>query len=139
MRIYRKLDLMSEHKIQLAFKENPEHIAKVNIPNRAYPNQHIDIEILHGSRNDVIVPDTVQITFNFDVESTDKTYCIVLTYFEIFKRYLYPFGLKEDLIERLILCSRDAAATYKISDISLGYGATFKEIYVASISDLLFQ
>ena len=52
-------------------------IAKVNIPNIAYPNQHIDIEIPHGSRDHVIVPDTVKITFNFDIESTDKTRSIV--------------------------------------------------------------
>ena len=41
--------------------------------NIAYPNQHIDIEILHGSRDHVIVPDTVKITFNLDIEPTDKT------------------------------------------------------------------
>ena len=42
------------------------------MPNIAYPNQHIDIEILHGSRDHVIVPDTAKITFNLDVESSDK-------------------------------------------------------------------
>ena len=41
------------------------------MPNIAYPNQHIDIEIPHGSRDHVIVPDTVKITFNLDIESTD--------------------------------------------------------------------
>ena len=47
------------------------------MPNIAYPNQHIDIEIPHGSRDHVIVPDTVKITFNLDVESIDKTRSIV--------------------------------------------------------------
>ena len=47
------------------------------MPNIAYPNQHIDIEIPHGSRDHVIVPDTVKITFNLDVESIDKTRNIV--------------------------------------------------------------
>ena len=48
------------------------------MPNIAYPNQHIDIEILHGSRDHVIVPDTVQITLTFDIQSTDKTRSIVI-------------------------------------------------------------
>ena len=42
------------------------------MPNIAYPNQHIDIEIQHGSGDHVIVPDTVKIMFNLDIESTDK-------------------------------------------------------------------
>ena len=68
---------MVEHRTQFAFKGNREHIAKVSMPNIAYPNQHIDIEIPHGSRDHVIVPDTVKITFNLDIESTDKTRRIV--------------------------------------------------------------
>ena len=47
------------------------------MPNKAYPNQHTDTEILHGSRDQVVVPDTVKITFNLDIESTDKTRSIV--------------------------------------------------------------
>ena len=39
---------MTELKTELAFKGKRKHIAKVNMPNIAYPNQHIDIEILHG-------------------------------------------------------------------------------------------
>ena len=42
------------------------------MPNMVYPNQRIDIEIAHGSRDHVILPDTVKITFNLDIESTDK-------------------------------------------------------------------
>ena len=38
----------------------------------AYSGQHVDIEIPHDSRDHVIVPDTVKITFNLDIESTDK-------------------------------------------------------------------
>ena len=72
MSVYGELDPMVEHRTQFAIKGKREHIAKVNMPNIAYPNQHIDIEILHGSRDHVIVPDTVKITFNFDIESTDK-------------------------------------------------------------------
>ena len=47
------------------------------MPNIAYPNQHIDIEIPHGSRDHVIIPDTVKITFNLDIESTDKARSVV--------------------------------------------------------------
>ena len=42
------------------------------MPNIAYSYQHIDIEIPHGSRDHVIVADTVKITFNLDIESTVK-------------------------------------------------------------------
>ena len=73
MSAYGELDPMVEHRTQFDFKGKREHIAKVNMPNIAYPNQHIDIEILHSSRDHVIVPDTVKITFNLDIESTDKT------------------------------------------------------------------
>ena len=47
------------------------------MPNIKYPNQHTVIEIPHGSRDHVIVPDTVKITFNLDIESTDKTCSVV--------------------------------------------------------------
>ena len=77
MSVYRELDPMTEQRTQFAFKGKREHIAKVNIPNIAYPNQHIDIEILHGSRDHVIVPDTVKILFNLDIESTDKARSVV--------------------------------------------------------------
>ena len=77
MSIYGELDPMVEHRTQFAFKGKREHIAKVNMPNIAYPNQHIDIEILHGSRDHVIIPDTVKITFNLDITSTDKARSVV--------------------------------------------------------------
>ena len=75
MSIYRKLDPMAEDVAQFAFKSKREHIATANTPNTAYPSQHIDIEIPHGSR--VIVPDTTKITFNLEIESTDKTRSVV--------------------------------------------------------------
>ena len=77
MSIYGELDPIAEHRTQFAFKRKREHIAKVNMPNITYPNQHTDIEIPHGSRDHVIVPDTVKIKFNLDIESTDKTHSIV--------------------------------------------------------------
>ena len=56
MSIYGELDSMPEHRKQFAFEGKREHIAKVNMPNMAYPNQYIDIKITHGSRDHVIVP-----------------------------------------------------------------------------------
>ena len=68
---------MVDHRTQFAFKGKREHIAKVNIPNIAHPSQHIDIEIPHDSRDHVIVPDTVKITFNLEITSTDKARSVV--------------------------------------------------------------
>ena len=45
--------------------------------NIAYPNQHIEIEIPHGSRDYLIVPNTIKITFNLDIESSDKARSVV--------------------------------------------------------------
>ena len=77
MSVYGELDPMIEHRTQFAFKCKREHIAKINMPIIAYPNQHIDIEILHASRDHVIIPDTVEITFNLDIESIDKARSVV--------------------------------------------------------------
>ena len=77
MSVYRELDPMVEHTTQFAFKGKREHIARVNTPNIAYPSQHTDIGIPHSSRYHVIVPDTVKVTFNLDIESIDKTRSIV--------------------------------------------------------------
>ena len=43
----------------------------------AYPNQYIDTDILHVSRDHIIMPDTVKITFNLDIELIDKIHMIV--------------------------------------------------------------
>ena len=77
MSVYGELDPMIEHRTQFAFKGKREHIVKVNMPNIAYPNQHIDIEIPHGSRDHEIIPDTIKITFNLDIKSTDKAHSVV--------------------------------------------------------------
>ena len=68
---------MAEHRTQFAFKSKREHISKVNIPNIAYPSQHTDIAIPHGSRDHVIILDTFKITFNRDIESTEKSRSVV--------------------------------------------------------------
>ena len=77
MSVYGELDPMVEHRTQFAFKGKREHISKVNIPNIAYPSQHNDTDIPNGSRDHVIIPDTVKITFNIDNESTNKARSVV--------------------------------------------------------------
>ena len=41
--------------------------------NLFYPKPHIDIEIPHRLRDHIIVLVTVEITFNLEIESTDRT------------------------------------------------------------------
>ena len=77
MSVYGELDSMVEHRTQFVFRGNRKHITKVNMPNIAYPSQHIDIEIPHGSRDHVIIPDTIKITFNLGIESADKARSVV--------------------------------------------------------------
>ena len=56
----------------------------------------------------------------------DKRLSIPLD-FDFFKHPVYPYGLKEDLIvrldlnlsEKVILCTGDTSAIYRLSDISL--------------------
>ena len=78
--VYVELDSMMKHRTQFAFKDKRDHISKVNIPNKAYPSQYIDIQIPHGSnttRDKVIIPNTVKITFNLDITSTEKARSVV--------------------------------------------------------------
>ena len=77
MSIYGESGPMREHRTQVPFKGKSEHIAKVNLPNLACLNKHIDMEIPHGSRDHVIIPDTVKIRLNIESESADKTRSIV--------------------------------------------------------------
>ena len=77
MSIYGELNPIAEHRIPEAFDSTREHMVKFDTPNMAYPSQDIDIEIPKGSRDLVIVPDTHKITFNLEIESTDKTRSVV--------------------------------------------------------------
>ena len=73
----------------------------------------------------------------------DKSFAIPLD-FDFFKHPVYPYGLKEDFIvrlelnssERIILCTGDTSATYKLSDISLEFYAIFDESYAISIGEM---
>ena len=74
------------------------------------------MEIPHGSRDHVIAPDTVKNTFNFDIESTDKTRSIVN-------------NLGKTLVKKkvLILGSKETD-TNNNADI---YG-TYKDLYLSA-------
>ena len=63
--------------------------------------------------------------------------------FDFFKHPVSPYGLKKDFTERLewnssdevFLFSGDTAATWNLSDISLGYNAIFEERYATAIDE----
>ena len=86
---------------------------------------------------------TVKTQENAIKKTFDKRFAIPLD-FDFLKLAVYPYGLKEDLIDRLglnssekvILCTGDTAATYKLSDISLEYDALFDEPYTATIGEM---
>ena len=73
----------------------------------------------------------------------DKRFSIPLD-FDFFKDPVYPMRLKDDLIvrlelnsaEKVILCTGDTNATYKLSDISLEYDAIFDEPYATTIGEM---
>ena len=71
-----EVDIIPENRTQFALKGKGEHIIKVSISILTYPNQHTDTEIPHGSRDHIIVPDTIKTTFNLDIEWIDKTHNI---------------------------------------------------------------
>ena len=86
---------------------------------------------------------TVTTQENAIKKTSDKRFAILLD-FDFFKHPVYPYGLKEDLIvrlelnssEKIILCTGDTSATFKLSDISLEYDAISDEPYATSISEM---
>ena len=79
----------------MAFKGKREHIATVNTPDIAYPGQHFKIIIPQGSSDQVTVPDTVKITFDLDIESTDKTRSAVNNVGRTLVKKVIKLGSKE--------------------------------------------
>ena len=68
MSICGELNPVAENRISNAFNGKREHMVKRNMPNMAYLSQHINVEIHKGSRDHVIIPDTLKITFNLEIE-----------------------------------------------------------------------
>ena len=86
---------------------------------------------------------TVTTQENAVKKTLNKRFAIPLD-FDFFKHPVYPYGLKEDLIvrlelnssEKVILCTGDTSATYKLSDIPLEYDAIFDEPYATTIGEM---
>ena len=96
MILYGEINLISELRTQLDFKNKRGHITKTSKPNIAYPYQHNDTEIAYGSRDYVIVPDTLKITFNFDIEYTEKTRSVAKNVCRtLLKKKMLMLGSKE--------------------------------------------
>ena len=75
----------------------------------------------------------------------DKSFAIPLDFdLSVYPYSVYPYGLKEDLIvrleltssEKIILCTGDTSATYKLSDLSPEYDAIFDKRCARAISEM---
>ena len=76
--IYKELDPTPENRINFAFNGKHKKVLEVNIPKIGYPGQHIDVQIPSGSKDHTIVPNTLKLSFNLDLESAkDKTRSLV--------------------------------------------------------------
>ena len=86
---------------------------------------------------------TVTTQENVIKKRLNKRFAIPLD-FDFFKDPVYPYGRKKDLIvrlelnssEKVILCTGDTSATYKLSNILLNHDAIFDEPYATSIGDI---
>ena len=86
---------------------------------------------------------TVTTQENAIKKTFDKCFAIPLD-FDFFKHPVYPNGLKENLFvrlklnssEKIILCTGDTNAAYKLSDISLEYDVIFDEPYATTIGEM---
>ena len=64
--------------------------------------------------------------------------------YPFFKHPVYPYGLKEDLIvrlvlnssEKVVLCTGDTNATYKLSDVLLKFDVIFDEPYTTTVGEM---
>ena len=73
-----------------------------------------------------------------------KRFAIPLKDFDFFKHPVYPYGLKEDLIirlelnfsEKVVLCTGDTSAKYKLSENLLEHDAIFDEPYAMTIDEM---
>ena len=67
----------------------------INTPNIAYPGQHFKVKILKGSVDHIIVPNTLKITFDLELTSTDKARSAVSNGGRTLVKKVLRFGLKE--------------------------------------------
>ena len=86
---------------------------------------------------------TITTQENVIKKTLDKRFAIPLD-FDFFSHPVYPYRLRKDLIvrlelnseEKVISCTGDTNATYKLSDISLKYDAVFDEPYATAIGEM---
>ena len=86
---------------------------------------------------------TITTQENVIKKTLDKRFTIPLD-FDFFSHPVYPYRLRKDLIvrlelnseEKVISCTGDTNATYKLSDISLKYDAVFDEPYATAIGEM---
>ena len=92
----------------------------------------IDIEIPHGSKDHAIVPDTINITFNLEIESKGKTHSVVNNYGRalVKKRsaYLVQKGLTR--LTTLIFKTRTRTCTYVKKNAKKSYFKAYSRPFV---------
>ena len=97
MGISGELDPMPENRTQFTFKNKREHIYKVKIPNFAYSNQHIDTEKPLASRDHAMEPDTLKVTFNLGIGSTEKILSVVINISRALVRKKMPILISKEI------------------------------------------
>ena len=103
-------------------------------------SQPIGLKVHVGAKKTDGTALTMTIQENAIKKTFDKRFGMPLD-FDFFKHPVYPYGLKEDLIvrlklnssEKVILCTGDTSATYKLSDISLENDTIFDKPYATTI------
>ena len=101
------------------------------------------LKVRHGVKKAHGIALTVTTQENANKKTFDKRFAATLD-FDFFRHPVCISGLKEDLIvrlelnfaEKIIMCSGDTSATYKLSDISLEYDAIFDEQYAMIIGGM---
>ena len=105
-----------------------------------------DIQLANGlkARLGAKKADGMALTMTTQENAIKKTFDKRFAKFDFFKHPVYPNDLKEDLIvrldlkspEKVILCTGDTSATYKLPDISLEYDAIFDDPYATTIGSI---
>ena len=70
--MYSKHTTKPDNCIELAYKGKGEHFVTPNVPNQGYPGQTIKVSIPRGSPDITMVRESQVLTFNLDLESSEK-------------------------------------------------------------------
>ena len=77
MSTYAEPDPTTENRVQYGLKGKREHVVTLNMPDIASPGQTFKVEIPKGSKDSVIVKNTLWLTFDLELETKDKSPGIV--------------------------------------------------------------